>query len=307
MRNILILITLILTHSLYSQKRVAFSFDDVPNTKNYELNLFQSKLLDQITSLKIPSAIFINEGLLEKTAHRAKNQDLLNKWAKNYLITLGNHSYSHFRYSTVGLQKFSADILKGESITRELAEKYKKELKYFRFPYNDLGSDSIQQVQIEQFLSKHQYISTPFTVESSDWVFNYLYKHYLKANNLEKAKQIGEQYVSTTLKYFDYFDSLAIVSYGREINQIYLCHDNSINADYFSELISKLKQKEYEFISMDEAMQDEVYAQPNLYKKKWGISWFYRWMKNHKARIDLMRNEPDMKEIYKEYESLIKN
>jgi len=302
----LIIFLFLLSNYVSGQSKVAITFDDVPNTKKFEKDDFQAKLLNQLDTLEIPVAVFINEGMVYKTQFVARNFDLLNQWIKRDYSTLGNHTFAHSRYSDVGYEKFTADIEKGEGIPRELATLYKKQLKYFRFTYNDLGKDSLQQRLIETFLKEKEYISAPFTIESSDWIFNYLYEYYLKCNKKQESQRIGNSYINTTLEYFRYFDSLSVKQYGRHINQIYLCHDNSINADYIVLLVKKLKEQGYSFISLDEAMQDDVHTQENNYFKKWGVSWMYRWMTNNVEIKRLMNNEPDILEIYKEYQKIQK-
>lgn len=69
-------------------------------------------------------------------------------------------------------------------------------------------------------------------------------------------------------------------------------------------LVKLLKDKGYGFVSLDEVMQDVAYEQTNVYNKKWGVSWFYRWMNNSKEMKNLMNNEPDITEIYNEYKTL---
>ncbi|MFK7771814.1 MAG: polysaccharide deacetylase family protein [Saprospiraceae bacterium] len=287
------------------QRTVSITIDDVPNTSKYEKDHFESKLLDLLDSLKIPVAIFINEGLIYKTEEVTRNFSLLNDWAKNDLVTLGNHSFNHPAYSEVGIDSFKIEIEKGESITNELAKVYKKTLHHFRFPFNNLGKDSLQHIQVEQFLKSKGYSITPYTVESSDWMFNYLYEHYLKEKQFDNAERIGKEYLRQTMVNFQYFDSLAIKQYERTVHQIYLCHDNSINADYLPSLIQQLEVQQYSFISLDKALEDPIYHQTDSYHKKWGVSWFYRWMKNPKERMKLMRQEPEFKNIIKEYERVV--
>ncbi|MCL3779504.1 polysaccharide deacetylase [Prolixibacteraceae bacterium JC049] len=301
---LLSLALMLLSHFTWAQVNVAITIDDVPSTKKFQRNHFQPKFLNQLDSLNIPVAIFINERNIYSTDSVTRNFDLLNQWISKSYTTLGNHTFSHARYSASELEDFTADITKGESITRELAKKYKKALKYFRFPYNDLGKDSLQQHQITTILKQKNYISTPFTIESSDWVFNYLYEYYIGQNNIIEAQRIGQAYVNTTLAYFKYFSQLAEKQYGRSIDQIYLCHDNSINADYLSIIVQKLKEKNYSFVSLDKAMQDKVYQQKNNFYKKWGISWFYRWMTDNGEIKRCMNNEPDIMPIYKEYQQV---
>jgi peptidoglycan/xylan/chitin deacetylase (PgdA/CDA1 family) len=292
------------THLLIGQNQVAISIDDAPNTRIFQSDHYQSHFLNTIDSLQIPVTVFINERLIYNRDSINKNFALLNRWVSSKNTIVGNHTFAHSRYSAVGFEKFREDVLKGESIVRELTKKYKKKLEYFRFPYNDLGADSLQHVQMDSLLHSLNYRITPFTIESSDWMFNWVYEYYLGQKQYDKAKHIGELYVSKTIAYFHFYDSLSVEKYNRKVKQIYLCHDNSINRDYFIALVSELKALEYEFISLDEALEDEIYAQKNNYYRKWGISWLYRWMDSQKERVRWMKMEPDMKEIQNLYNNL---
>lgn len=300
---ILILVITCLTIT-YSQTKIAITIDDVPNTKQYFKDNFNAKLLNELERLNIPVAIFINEGLLFKTDSVVQNFELLNNWIKSELVELGNHTYSHLRYSELDAKTYIKEVEKGEHITKALAQKYGKPLRHFRFPYNDLGKDSIQQKEIADLLRTKGYTIMPFTIESSDWMFSYLYNYYLSKGEPEEAQKIGESYVNQTLAYFDFFDRLTKEQYGRAVNHIYLCHDNQLNADYLGVIVEKLKAKNYTFVSLTETLQDEIYQQSNLYHKKWGVSWVYRWMAEQKERVELMRQEPESKEIYELYQEI---
>lgn len=298
MKNPIIIFALLTLFQISNaQKKVSISIDDVPNTIRYKTDNYHSLLLEKLDSLSIPISIFINEGNIYKGDAIHKNFELLNRWAKQDYVTLGNHSFHHYRYSTVGLDSFKQDILKGEAMTIKLAKKYNKTLKHFRFPYNDMGKDTLQHTQIKDFLKKEAYQVTPFTIESSDWMYNRVYEYYLNNNKQLKAKVIGEQYVSKTLEYFDFFEIFCEEQYGRTINHIYLCHDNKLNTDFLDQIIYRLKERNYQFISLDEALKDQVYYQKNQYYKKWGVSWLYRWQNSHKERLKYMKQEPSTIEI----------
>lgn len=303
----LLLIGFLLFYQLaHCQKMVSITIDDVPNSNRFKKDGFQSVLLNKLDSLDIPVAIFINEGLLYKTDSVSKNFELLNNWVQKEYITLGNHSFDHSRYSAIGIDSFTNDIVTGESITRQLAKKYKKPLKYFRFPYNDLGKDSIQHSEIKDFLQEKGYIITPFTIESSDWMYNTVYEYYLSEKDFKKAKETGKAYLTKTLEYFDFFETLVKNDYQREINHIYLCHDNKLNADFLPQLIAELERKEYQFISLENALTDKVYQQKDNYFKKWGVSWLYRWEATQKERLENMKKEPSTEAIMELYEGVLK-
>ncbi|WP_447637185.1 polysaccharide deacetylase family protein [Flavobacterium microcysteis] len=301
-----ILFFILFSAQLYAQKQVAITIDDIPNTKRFQIDRFQSLLLKKLDSLQLPIAIFINEHKIYETDSVSKNFRLLEDWVKRNNITLGNHSFSHLRYSDVGFATFANDIDKGEAISKELAKKYNKPLKHFRFPFNDLGKDSLQHKEIEQYLTQKEYRITPYTVESEDWAFSAVYEHYLSKNDLANAKSIGEKYVKKTIEFFEFFETLATQQYKRSIRQIYLCHDNALNAEYLPKIVKLLKAKGYTFVSLDEALQDSIYQQQDNYYKEWGVSWLYRWMKSQKEATAIMRKEPGNNEIERLYKEITK-
>jgi len=294
---IVLLFLIALPTTLFGQTKLAITIDDVPNTRLFEANNYRSPLLEQIDSMQIPVAIFVNEGLIYKTEAVAKNKLLLADWVKHESTTLGNHTFSHARYSEVGYPVFLTDVENGENYLGELAETHQKELKYFRFPYNDLGKDSVQQCRMDSALHSKNYTSTPFTVESSDWMFNAVYENYLSHSEPEKAAEIGKLYVAKTIDYIRFFDSLSVELYGRSTGQIYLCHDNALNAAYLKDIVAILQQENVELVSLEAVLEDPIYAQKNTYYKKWGVSWYYRWMKTQSERVEWMKQEPDISMI----------
>ncbi|MEP2669312.1 MAG: polysaccharide deacetylase family protein [Cyclobacteriaceae bacterium] len=305
-KQVVFIVSLFIAFSGFGQTKVAITIDDVPNTRQYYADGFRSELLERLDSLQIPVAIFINEGLIGKTEFIDKNKQLLNDWVAKPYTTLGNHSYSHLRYSDVGTESFKADVVKGQVLTNELAIKHNKSLQYFRFPFNDLGKDKAQHDQMAHVLDSLGYISTPFTVESSDWMYSYIYDYYLEQGDKDKAKKVGDQYISKTMEYFQFFDSLSMKLYGRSVSQIYLCHDNALNAKYLPKVLHQLKMKQYQFVSLEQAMKDPVYQQKDVYDKKWGISWLYRWMDAQEERVKWMKAEPTVAELELQYNQLQK-
>ena len=301
---VMLLSIISLTELTYGQTSVAITIDDVPNTGKYEKDHFESKLMHDLDSLNIPITIFVTEGLIFKGDSIAKNFELINNWINRSYTTIGYHSSKHSRYSEVGLDSFKIDVESGENRVRQLAQKNGKSIDYLRLPYNDLGKDSVQHINIEKYLSSKKYTIAPFTVESADWMFNYMYESYLEKKDMIKAHEIADNYIAKTIEYFDFFDSLALKIYKRPINQIYLCHDSRLNADYLPVLINELKKKNYKFISFDEALQDPVYKQKDNYYKKWGISWVYRWMKNQEEISSFTKKEPK-DDSYDLYQKLV--
>lgn len=304
---ILGILLLINVTTLAQEKSISITIDDVPNTTQYQKDNFTPALLSLLDSLKVPFTIFINEDKIHKTEFQNRNKRLLEQWIKNNQATIGNHTYSHSRYSEVGFGNFIKDIEQGEKLTKLYASKYNKEVKYFRFPFNDMGKDSTQHMQIREYLKSRNYIIAPFTIESSDWMFDTVYQYYLDIGETNKAKAIGKQYVEKTMALVTFYETMANAIYNRPIKQIYLCHDNAINTDYLAEIISRLKQEDYNIVSFEESLTDSIYNQEDTYYKKWGISWLYRWMDTQEERVGWMKQEPNMSELEILYQRIINN
>ncbi|HTF19978.1 MAG TPA: polysaccharide deacetylase family protein [Chryseolinea sp.] len=290
---------------IHAQKKVSITIDDVPNAGLYASEGFRSRLLHQIDSMKLPVAIFINEVRIFDVDEADKSLNLFDEWIGSPNVTIGNHGYQHRMYSSEGIDSFKIDVLQGEAISKPLARKYDKGENYYRFPYNDLGKDAAEHKQAADFLASRGYTITPFTVHSDDWLVTQLYAHYKAQGRTKDAQRIGQAFVEFTLKNFEYIESITDKKLARNVSQIYLMHDNLLNADYLGELITALKKRGYSFITLDEAMKDAVYKQQDYYELRHGISWVYRWIKDGQQRMQLMRAAPDSDAFEKEL-SLIK-
>jgi len=299
LRTIIIFIFLFLrVYDAISQSKISITIDDVPNYKTtYDL-------IRTIDKLNIPIFIFVNEGRPAKDSSKLTTKILLKKWFQRKNINIGNHTNNHLRYSTTQFDTFKQDIINGEIITKKLAKRYSKKINYFRFPFNDLGLDSNSQQQISEFLKSKKYTIAPFTVESSDWMYNSVYEYYLNNKDTLNANKIGQEYVEKTIEFIDFFEQVSLKYFKRNINQIYLCHDNTINVDYLPEIVRYLKNKNYTFIGLEEALNDDVYNNKNYYSKKWGVSWLYRWIESEGERKKIMQTEPSTETIEKLYDTI---
>ncbi len=110
-----------------------------------------------------------------------------------------------------------------------------------------------------------------------------------------------------TIELVLFFENVARSVYNRPVSHIYLCHDNSLNADYLGEIIRRLQAEDYRITSFSESLKDPVYEQENTYYEKWGVSWLYRWMDTQKERVGWMKKEPDLTEIENLYEKINSN
>src|SRR5881394_1970221 len=177
-----ILILLWITACLSAQtpsRTIAITIDDLPvvstRTDIANRRKITKKLLGHIEKANIPVIGFVNENKLYDRDKRDQKQiDLLKMWL-NAGLELGNHTYSHRSLNTIPITEYQADVLKGESITRELLGKRKMTIRYFRHPFLQTGRSLDIKAQFAQFLADHGYWIAPITFDNADYIFSRAY------------------------------------------------------------------------------------------------------------------------------------
>lgn len=303
MKKFIPLLILVLSLNIFAQKSqrfIAVTIDDLPVVaKNSDLKLRREitrKILGHVKKEKIPAIGFVNEGKLYKDEKLVSEEvDLLKSWLAAGL-ELGNHTYSHMSLHDNSLADYEADILKGETVTKKLLADRNQKLKFFRHPYLWAGTSLEIKSDLNKFLTEHGYTIAPVTVDNSDWIFARAYDNAIEKKDEKLKKQIGAAYVPYLDAKLDYWERQSIKLFGREIKQTLLIHANSINADYLDDLAKAMKNRNYKFVTLDEALKDEAYKLPDTFIKRNGISWLHRWALE-KGKENVLPGEPTTPEF----------
>lgn len=274
---------------------IAVTIDDLPVvSKQKDLKARQEitrKLLGHIKRAKIPAIGFVNEGKLYANEKPVETEvDLLRQWLDAGL-ELGNHTRSHMNLHANSLEKYTEDILKGETVTKELLASKNKQIRFFRHPYLFTGLDLETKQKLGAFLAQHRYTIAPVTIDNADWIFARAYDNAIEKNDKKLLKQIGDAYVPYLDAKMDYWERQSIKLFSREPKQILLLHANSINADYFDDVAGMLRKRGYQFVTLENALTDDAYKLPDTFTKRAGISWLHRWALD-KGRENVLPNEP---------------
>ncbi len=139
------------------------------------------------------------------------------------------------------------------------------------------GPTEEKKKSIEDFLVNNGYINVPVTIDNSEWIFNALYISALKNGDDERKEIIGNLYVQHMKDYIDHYENLHIQLKSDTISQILLIHANHINGDYLDEIIDYFKEREYDFVNVEEAMSNSIYNSKENYVGRAGISRLERW------------------------------
>lgn len=288
---------LVQSNTFGQSKQICITIDDLP-VVNYgvldsatQIKLTE-RLLGALINDNIPAIGFVNEGKLYDQGRLVPYQyQMLKSWVDNGLA-LGNHSYSHFDYNTTSFTDYSKDILKGEPVTKKILEGKGKTLKYFRHPFLHVGNTREKADSLSVFLFKNGYTAAPVTIDNEEYIFAYAYHKARLAGDQNLMAMIAKDYIDYMEKMLHYFEKQSERIFGRNISQILLLHANMLNADHMEELIEVFRNNGYQFVTLEQALEDELYQTPITTFGNRGISWIDRWALGLGKNAEFFKDEP---------------
>jgi peptidoglycan/xylan/chitin deacetylase (PgdA/CDA1 family) len=185
--------------------------------------------------------------------------------------TLGNHSYSHPDINNVPLDKYTADIVRGEAAIRDALTARGMTLEFYRHPYLHTGATPEIKKGLQDFLDRRGYKVAPVTLDNADYAFAVAYlKPGLRA-------RVRAEYVPYMESVVEFFERRSVEVVGREFPQILLIHANEMNADLMPELLAMFRRRGYRFVTLAHALADPAYQLPEGDVGRNGFSWIHRW------------------------------
>lgn len=295
-----IMIHLLLAFQL--QRTVAVTIDDLPIISEVRTaandEYITRELLKTLRAEKIPAIGFVNEG---KMFGHPGRTEILKRWL-DAGMDLGNHSYSHHDLNTTPLEEFERDVINGERITSRLLKGRGKKIRYFRHPFLHNGGDLKKKRAFESWLKTKGYEVAPVTIDNLDFIYARAYERAKLSGKLERASEIGRQYVAYMEMIFAFYEDQSRKILKREPAQTLLLHASLLNADYMDELATMMKKRGYRFVSITEALKDPAYAMPDNVAGKMGITWLHRWAITAGMDRRIFAGEPEVSaDIMKEY------
>jgi peptidoglycan-N-acetylglucosamine deacetylase len=268
-------------------KAVAVTIDDLPApggalVQNTVAGLRENteKLLAACRKAGVPVVGFVNESKLvvkgETEADRAAREAALKLWTDNG-FELGNHTFMHRSLNNGTLEDFKKDVIDGEPVTRRLMQEKGGTLRYFRHPFLHVGTTLDTRRASEAFLTERGYTIAPVTVDAKDYIYASVYATAVRRGDKEVAAKLAADYLRFSDEKFAFAEQAATRLLGRDINHVLLLHANAINADHFGALADVIKKRGYRFITLEEALTDEAYKQPDTYVGTWGHTWLRHW------------------------------
>ncbi len=263
-------------------RSVAITFDDLPGVvhgKGSNLTAIQTlnwKILDTLKKHGVPATGFVIESKVQEGDPGRVRASVLEGWVRDGM-SLGNHSYSHLDYDKVSTATYERDVYAAEATVRPLMQKYHKQLRFFRYPFNHLGDTAEKKSAMLEFLAKHHYELATCTIENADWMFDVGYHDAMANHDAAAMRRIREAYLQTTDAAFQFYEKRSKVVIGREFPQVLLLHANELNAEMLDDVLTLIEKRGYKFKDLAEVQSDPAYQSKDDYVGPYGWMWTERW------------------------------
>lgn len=292
------------------QRAVAVTFDDLPAPGDSVLiddadtmKEMTGRLLATIKANHIPTVGFVNEERLYEDDDFNERVAILTMWLDAGL-ELGNHTFSHPSLQTTPLAAYEEDVIRGETVTKKLLRERGGKLRYFRYPFLEVGPNLETRRAFEKFLATRGYTVAPVTVNNAEFMFAAVYAKALAHGDRETAEHVAQAYIPYMQQVFEYFEKFSVDVLGYEVKQVLLLHADSLNADYLNDLVQMMKGRGYTFITLDQALKDKAYHQPDTYSGESGDSWIEHWALTKRLKVPSSPGVPEF--VRRQYEAMSK-
>jgi beta-lactamase regulating signal transducer with metallopeptidase domain len=274
-------------------RRVAVTFVSLPMAQTWyqpRAEKDMNRLLASLRANDIRAVGFVNASQLYDGAGAVNERrvGLLRSWL-DAGMELGSEGFSHPDLYNTPLEDYERDVERGEEIAGRLARERGARLRYFSYPYLNVGPTRETKEAFEKFLAARDMRAHKVTIDNLDWLFGKAYADARRNDDAETVRRVAGEYVPYMESVFDFYEKLSRDTLGREPPQVLMLTADALNCEKFDDLAEMLRRRGYEFVTLDEAMRDPAYRQPDAYTGAWGISWLQRWAMARGARF---RDEP---------------
>lgn len=248
-------------------RRVAITIDDLGSHPWSSEREPSERILQSLRAAGAPVAVFAN--------CQALTAETLQLWQRAG-ATIGNHTNSHLSINAVdgsGSWASSAWLRDVEECHERLSNLLHERIRYFRFPFSHYGNTEDRRRVAAREFEALGYRVAHITAATSEWLLAQYYDAALGAGDSALAREVASAYVEHMLRTLEDASRVGRLKTGREIAQITLVHVNRLTMDHLDEVLAALTGRGWQFIALDEALEDPIFSLPDVQTCDCGASW----------------------------------
>lgn len=250
--------------------RVAITVDDLGVSRESSEPDVSRKILGSLAAAQAPVAVFAN--------CKALDPSTLSLW-QHAGATIGNHTQTHLSLEDIDAANETAreawqrDV---KSCDDALFEVLGERVRFFRYPYLRYGADEAQRGFADAYLRSLGYRVAHVTAATSEWLLAQYYDAALAAGDRALVEELAQAYVDHMLETLAEARRWTRAKTGRDAAQITLLHVNALARDHLGSVLRALAAAGWQFIALEEALADPLYARADDYVGHCGCSWLAR-------------------------------
>lgn len=294
MRWLLVVLALVAALPADAQKRIAFTFDDVPRRAGAFLtpDVRTKRLIAALRRSGVAqAAFFLNPGNIAPDDRSAAAR-IAAYVAAGHVIA--NHSATHPALSDVSAEVYLADVDRAEAWLRPRAG----HRRWFRYPFlNEGRKDKAKRDAVRAGLAARGLRNGYVTIDGYDWDLEGRAVDTLAAGKALDRAALRDLYVETQVGAAEYYDALAVRATGRSPIHVILLHETDLAALYLSDVIKALRAKGWSIATVDEAYADPIAAEATRYdtpSAQGTLTEMLAWQKGLPAPRWFERNDSDV-------------
>jgi peptidoglycan/xylan/chitin deacetylase (PgdA/CDA1 family) len=188
-------------------------------------------------------------------------------------LEVGNHTAAHRDLNDAPLESWLGDVRSCHDFIAALTGEQRV---WFRYPYLHQGPTAARQDAAVALLAELGSPVAHVTVDNSDWILAVAYGEAVRENDGARAAAVGQAFIDHLLRATTHYQQVAVDKLGRDVPHVLLLHANLLVADHIGTLLDSLRARGFDFVSVEAAHRDPVYALPDGYTGAGGLSWLYR-------------------------------
>ena len=262
------------------KKEICITFDELPVARTFggaDRDAVTYLILQALKNHEVKAAGFVVGENVENSF------DILGQWL-NDGHTLGSMTYSNQDLHELGIEQFIQEVQMGIDAVEPMLSGFGQKKRYFRYPYLHYGNTVEAKKQVSLFLEDRGQTVVHASVVPEDYLYNLSLEKLGKVPDSASYEALMNEYINHVLDEIERVERLTQEFIRRPVKQILLLRANRLNAIYLEEMLTALEAEGYKFITLQQALKDEVYAKTEAYYGTRGIGY-----------IDMLRmSDPDL-------------
>ncbi|MEZ4426428.1 MAG: polysaccharide deacetylase family protein [Nannocystaceae bacterium] len=176
---------------------------------------------------------------------------------------LGNHTFDHVDLNAVGPAAFLEDLERNTAglLARAGDDRAAQaSARVFRYPYLRQGRTLEERAAVRDHLARAGYRIAEVTIDFGDWAYNKPYARCLAAGDARGVRELEDMFFERATEFLRWSDETARALFGRPIPHVLLLHAGAFDARVLDRTLDAYEALGVEYITLEEALADPVYA-----------------------------------------------